>query len=62
MLRNVYVQIGEESFEFYPKEEHGAYYQVGKLGEIGEFYIPMNWDGTADYENVGEIEIESENA
>jgi len=61
-LANVIVEIGGESFEFYAKKEHGAYYQVGKLGEIGEFYIPMNEDNSADIENVGEIEVEWENA
>lgn len=61
-LSNVEIEIGGEMFWFYPKEGHSAYYQVGKLGEIGEFYIPMNKDGSADVENVSEIEIEWENA
>jgi len=61
-MRNVFLRVGGELFEFYPKPEHGAYYQVGTNGEIGALYIPMCADGHPDFENVGEIEIEWENA
>jgi hypothetical protein len=59
---NIKVQVGTELIEFYLKKEHGAYYQVGTNGEIGSFHIPIDEDGTPDIENVGEIEVEWENA
>lgn len=45
-------------FEFYYKEEHACYYQVGTNGEIGSLFIPVNADDTIDFHNAGEVEVE----
>ncbi len=61
-LENVKVEIGGKEIEFYYKEEHACYYQVGTKGEIGSFFIPVYADGTIDFENVGEVEVIYEEA
>tara|TARA_R110000822_G_scaffold71316_2_gene172033 strand:+ start:1966 stop:2157 length:192 start_codon:yes stop_codon:yes gene_type:complete len=60
--QNILVDVDGNQIEFYPKEAHGAWYQVGTNGEIGALYMAMNLDGTADTYSVCEIEVKWEDA
>jgi hypothetical protein len=46
MSENIQVKVNDVYVEFYAKPEQGAFYEVGKYGDIGEFYIPMDADGS----------------
>ena len=64
-MQNTTLKINYEGtdYEFYACPEHGCFYEVGFKGEVGEFYIPMNADGTPDlYGGPCTIEVTWENA
>lgn len=57
------VNVDGTEYQFYPCKEHGCFYEVGCTGQVGEFFIPMNADGTPDlYDGPCTIEVTWENA
>ena len=51
-----------EGTDYEAHPEHGVWYEVGRVDEVGAMSIPMNADGSPDFDNVGEVLVRYQNA